>query len=71
MKDEESGLTIGEIGEDGKQTFRGQLQLTSFEEDMKLKIGSLSFRLNIEIVDEAGTVIESVPLHFVLIDARQ
>ncbi len=71
MRNEETGLTITPADGNGKQTFTGVLQLTSFEEEMKQKVGSLSLRLNVEIVDGTGIVVKSVPLHFVLIDARQ
>ena len=52
-------------------SFDGTLDLASFEEEMNQAVGSLSLMLNIEIVDLNGTVVESVPLYFILVDTRQ
>ena len=57
--------------EEGTGKFEGVLQLTSFAEGMKIAEGSLSLRLDIEVVDPTGKVINSVPMYFILIDTRQ
>lgn len=34
-------------------------------------VGSVSFMIKVEIVDDAGKVLDFAPIYFVLIDTRQ
>ncbi len=52
-------------------SFEGVIDLVSFKEEMSQAVGSLSLMVSIEIVDLNGAVVESVPLYFILVDARQ
>ena len=61
----------GELTKINDKQYDGMLKFDSFEKHMVQNKGSLSLMLKIEILDQTGQVLNSVPLYFVLIDTRQ
>ncbi len=51
--------------------YDGTVKFDSFEQQMAQNKGSLSLMIKIEILDQTGQVLNSVPLYFVLVDTRQ
>lgn len=51
--------------------FADELDLSTFENQMRDNVGSLSLMLRIEIVDPNGKPVYYVPMYFILIDTRQ
>lgn len=56
---------------DANGSFTASLDLSSFENVMINAVGSVSFMIKVEIVDDAGKVLDFAPIYFVLIDTRQ
>ena len=61
----------GELTAKSSTEYAGTIGFNSFNQQMSQNKGSMSFMLKIEILDQTGQVLNSVPLYFVLIDTRQ